>query len=453
MNVSIIGTGYVGLVTGIALAHAGHRVVCVGRNREKVESINAGKTPFFEPGLDVLLRRVIAQKRFTASVDFSRSVTASDITIVAVGTPTVHGSIDLTQVKDAVALVGEALFKKRSYHVVAVKSTVVPGTTEQVVWPILVDVSGKSAKEVGLCMNPEFLREGNAVEDALHPDRIVIGSLDNKSARVYAKLFVKQSCPIFFTNLPTAEMSKYVSNVLLATLVSFSNEIGDIASQTPGVDIVDVWQTVHADRRWSSKVGNKRIMPGIIHYLFSGCGYGGSCFPKDTKALYRFASDKGVSTPMLGSTIAINDKQPHRLVELASRALGELRGKRVAVLGLSFKPNTDDMRESPALVVARELVARGADVTCHDPEAYKAEVPESLRELGVTLEKNYEGAIKNAEAVILVTAWDVYRKISPQEFVRLMAHPLLIDGRRIYDPLKFTRAGVRYLAVGRGSGL
>lgn len=453
MNVSIIGTGYVGLVTGAALAHAGHRVVCVGRNRDKVESINAGKAPFFEPGLNALLRRVIGQKKLTASADFTSSVVKSDITIIAVGTPTVDGAIDLTQVKEAVRLIGESLTRKSSYHVIAVKSTVVPGTSEGVVWPILTQVSGKSAKEIGLCMNPEFLREGNALEDALDPDRIVIGSNDKKSALVYAKLFTKYTCPKFFTNLPTAEMSKYVSNVVLATLVSFSNEIGALAAQIPGVDVTSIWQTIHADGRWSPRVGNRRITPGIVHYLFTGCGYGGSCFPKDTKALYHFASDKGVCMPMLGSTIAINDKQPHQLVELVARALGELRGKRVAVLGLSFKPNTDDMRQSPALVVVRELVARGADVICHDPEVYKAEVPESLRQLGVTLEKNYEDAMKNAEAVILVTAWDVYRKIPPQEFVRLMAHPLVIDGRRIYDPLKFTRAGVRYLAVGRGSGL
>ena len=275
MNVSIIGTGYVGLVTGVALAHAGHHVVCVGRNRDKTKSINAGKTPFFEPGLDTLLRRVLAQKRFTASVDLSGSVSKSDITIVAVGTPTVDGAIDLTQVKDAVVLVGETLSKKRSYHVVVIKSTVIPGTTESVIWPILSKASDRLSTEVGLCMNPEFLREGNALEDALHPDRIVIGSRDSRSARIYAKLFVKQNCPKFFTNLSTAEMSKYVSNVLLATLVSFSNEIGNITAQTPGVDVVDVWQTVHADRRWTSKVGNKWITAGIVHYLSTGCGYGG----------------------------------------------------------------------------------------------------------------------------------------------------------------------------------
>ncbi|MBI3559656.1 UDP-glucose/GDP-mannose dehydrogenase family protein, partial [Candidatus Gottesmanbacteria bacterium] len=222
MNVSIIGTGYVGLVTAVALAYAGHRVVCVGRNRDKVTSINAGKALFFEPGLDNLLNRVIAKRRFTASVEFSQSVVRSDVTIIAVGTPTVDGAIDLTQVREAARLVGEALSKKRSYHVVAVKSTVVPGTTESIVWPILANASGKSVKLLGLCMNPEFLREGNAVEDALHPDRIVIGSSDKKSARAYAKLFFKNRCPVFYTNLATAEMSKYVANTLLATLVSFS---------------------------------------------------------------------------------------------------------------------------------------------------------------------------------------------------------------------------------------
>lgn len=453
MNVSIIGTGYVGLVTGVALAHAGHRVVCVGRNSDKVASINAGKAPFFETGLEVLLRRVIAQRRFTATVDFARGVADSHVTIIAVGTPTIDGAIDLSQIKEAARLVGEALSKKRSYHVVAVKSTVVPGTTESVVWPILANASGKSAKSLGLCMNPEFLREGNAMEDALDPDRIVIGSSDSKSAQAYAKLFSKNTCPVFFTNLPTAEMSKYVSNIVLATLVSFSNEMGRLAAQTRGVDVVDVWRTVHADRRWSPKIRGKRITPGIIHYLYTGCGYGGSCFPKDTKALYHFALQKGVSMSMLGSTIAINDQQPHRLVELVLHALGELHGKRVAVLGLTFKPNTDDIRESPSIAVVRELVDCGADVVCHDPQAYKAEEPEALRGLRVRFVKDYASALTDADAAVLATAWDIYRKIPPQDFVRLMRKPIVVDGRRVYDPSKFTRAGVQYLAVGCASEL
>lgn len=435
MNVSIIGTGYVGLVTGVALAHAGHRVVCVGRSHEKIDHINRGKAPFFEPGLEVLLDRVTRQKRLAASVDFAESVLESDITIIAVGTPTVEGKIDLGQMKDAASQVGEALKAKQAYHVVAVKSTVVPGTTESVVWPILTQASGKSTKEVGLCMNPEFLREGNALSDALDPDRIVIGSSDTKSANTYARLFSKNSCPIFFTNLPTAEMSKYVENVLLATLVSFSNEIGNLAASIPGVDVVDVWKTVHADRRMS---------PGVAHYLLTGCGYGGSCFPKDTKALFHFAREKGISMAMLGSTIAINQAQPHGLVELVAQALGGLQGKRIAVLGLTFKPDTDDVRESPSAVIIDELLAQGAVVVCHDPKAQETPV-------GATRVGEYGKALDGADGAVILTAWDVYKRIPPKEFVARMKAPLVIDGRRVYDPDAFTKAGVRYLAVGRAN--
>ena len=441
MNVSIIGNGYVGLVTGVALAHASHRVVCVGRNQEKVNAINAGKAPFFEPGLEKLLRQVIGRKRLTASTEFAESVVSSDVTIIAVGTPTAGGAIDLSQVKEVAEKIGKAIADKKTYHVVAVKSTVVPGTTEAIVWPILAKASSKDAKELGLCMNPEFLREGNAVEDALHPDRIVIGSMDKKAATVYAKLFAQNTCPTFFVNLATAEMSKYVSNVLLATLVSFSNEIGNLAVRIPGVDVVDVWRAVHADRRWSPA-------PGIIHYLFTGCGYGGSCFPKDTKALLRFASEKGMGMPMLRNTISTNDAQPNKLIELLTMALGELQGKRVAVLGLSFKPNTDDTRESPALKLIQSLHNQGAQVVCHDPQVRELAV---LRELGVKQEKTYESSLKSADAAVLVTAWEAYRKIIPEEFIHLMKTPIIIDGRRIYDPKKFIEAGIDYRAVGRAS--
>ncbi len=450
MNVSIIGTGYVGLVTGVALAHAGHRVVCVGRNGEKVSHINSGKAPFFEPGLEDLLSRVLAKKRFAASTDLGGSVSRSDVTIIAVGTPTMDGAIDLSQVKEAAEQIGKALADKKTYHVVAVKSTVVPGTTESVVWPILMKASGKTAREIGLCMNPEFLREGNALEDALKPDRIVIGSMDKKGAVIYAKLFTKNTCPTFFVNLATAELTKYVSNVLLATLVSFSNEIGNLAVRIPGVDVVDVWHAVHADRRWSPKVGKKTVTPDIIHYLFSGCGYGGSCFPKDTKALLRFASQKSVAMPMLSSTIGINEAQPHHLVDLLSKALGDLRDKRVAVLGLAFKPNTDDTRESPAITLISELRSKGVNVVCHDPQVGELVV---LRQLGATQENSCESALKGADAAVLMTAWDVYTNIAPRDFVRLMKHPIVVDGRRVYDPAKFTKAGVRYLAVGRAREL
>lgn len=449
MKVSIIGTGYVGLVTGVALAATGHRVRCVGRNQAKVNSINAGTAPFYEPGLDDKLGHVLSVNRLSASTDIRKSVSDSEITIIAVGTPTIDGAIDVTQLTEAVGQVAAAIADKRVYHVVAVKSTVVPGTTESVVMPILTKSSGKSADQLGICMNPEFLREGSALEDALQPDRIVIGSYDARSARMYAKLFSKNTCPIIYTNLPTAEMSKYVANTVLATLISFSNEIGSLSSHVPGVDVVDVWRIVHADNRWNPAGKGKRVTAGIVNYLTSGCGYGGSCLPKDTKALLHFAGQKGISMPMLKSTITINDHQPHEVVALLFDTIGGIIGKRIAVLGLTFKPGTDDIRESPAITVIRELVKRGAEVVCHDPQVPASKAPEELHALHVSVTKTYGDALEHADAAVLMTHWEVYTKIPPEEFLRRMNTPIVLDGRRVYDPDTFIRAGIRYAGIGR----
>lgn len=445
MKISIVGAGYVGLVTGVSLASLGHKVTCIEMDKEKVSMINKGQSPIYEIGINRLLKKVIKQKLFQATEKLKDAVILSDITMIAVGTPTIDNKIDLSAIKKASEQVGRVLEKIKKYHVIAIKSTVLPGVTEDVIKPILEKYSKKRIGEFGLCMNPEFLREGSALEDALHPDRIVIGQIDIRSGKAFAKVYSKNrdsrfSCPIVFTNLWTAEMIKYAANGLLATLISYSNEIARIAEATGKVDIKDVWEGVHLDRRLSPFDGKKRIRPGILNYILSGCGYGGSCLPKDTKALASFAKELGVETSLIQSVIDINKTQPHRVILLLKKALGEhLKNKRIAVLGLSFKPDTDDTRESPALPIIEELISEGAQVISHDPMARRADIPRA---------STVEDAIKNADAVIVVTSWDEYIKLTPEFFTKNMKQPIVIDGRRIYDKHLFQHAGIVYKGVG-----
>ena len=451
-KITIMGTGYVGLVTGVSLARLGHKVICVGRNKDKIEAINNGKSPFFEPGLDNLLVKLTKKGLLVATNNLKESVISSDFTIIAVGTPTVNNKIDLSEIREASKQIGEALGYIRKYHVVIIKSTVIPGTSENVVKPILEEYSSKNVgKDFGLCMNPEFLREGNALDDALDPDRIVIGQYDDKSGKEFAKIYKKYRCPIIFTNLKTAEMTKYASNALFATLISFSNEIARVSEKATGVDVLDVWKGVHLDRRLSPVIGKTRIRPGMLSYILSGCGYGGSCFPKDTKALANFADELQEEAKLVKNVIEINSTQPHRLIILLKDALSEIKNKRIAVLGLSFKPNTDDLRESAAFPVIEELLSGGAKVICHDPQVYKKNIPEKLKSLPIVLVKTAKEAIMDSDAVLIITSWDEYIKLTPQSFKQYMKTPIIIDGRRIYNKEKFKKAGIIYKGIGLGN--
>lgn len=449
MTITVIGTGYVGLVTAVMLGSLGHEVICVGRNKSKVQDINKGKAPFFEPGLPEALQKVLDKQNLRATTELTKSVQQSTIIIIAVGTPTNGGKIDLGQIRFASRDIGRAMRKSASYQVVVVKSTVVPGTTENVVGPILEKYSGKRVGEFGLCMNPEFLREGNAVNDAMHPDRIVIGKSDEKSGAVYKSVYPTDLCPLILTNTATAEMIKYVSNSLLATLISFSNEIARICEKTPGVDAIDVWRGLHLDSRLSPMVNGKRIQPGILSYIYSGSGYGGSCFPKDTQALAFFGRQMKQRLTLIETVIGINKTQPHRVILHLKNAIGEqLKGKTIVILGLTFKPDTDDLRESPAFGVIDELLELGAKVVCHDPQAYRDSVPDSLKRLPVKLAKTISDALGRADAAIVLTAWEDYKKLTPAMFKKYMKVPVIIDGRRIYDKTLFISQGIIYRGIG-----
>ncbi len=449
MKISIVGSGYVGLITGISLSSLGHRITCIENNKDKVFAINNGKSPFYEPGVDLALQSAIKKGLLQATESLKEGVINSDITIIAVGTPTIDNKIDLTFVKKASEEIGRALRESKKYHVVTVKSTVLPGVTEQVVKPIIEKFSGKSIGEYGLCMSPEFLSEGTAIKDAQEPDRIVIGQYDDKSGMEFAKIYNGSKAPIIFTNLWTAELTKYTANSLLATLISFSNEIARIAEATGKVDILEVWKGVHLDKRLSPINGKVRIKPGVLKFILSGCGYGGSCFPKDTKAIASYADELGIETSLIKSVIEINNTQPIRTVKLLEDVLGKnLAGKKIAVLGLTFKPDTDDLRESPAFPIINELLSEGAIVFGHDPRAYKESVPPQLSSLGISLANSTEEALKNADGVIVVTSWKEYTQLTPKFFKENMKLPVVIDARRIYNRSSFTNAGVIYKGIG-----
>jgi len=448
MKIAVIGTGYVGLVTGVSLALLGHNVVCIGREKFKIEKINKGTSPFYEPGLDNLLKKVLTQKLLQATNNFQKAVSNSNIIIIAVGTPTIGNRIDLSAIKTISKQIGKELRNSSKYQVVVVKSTVVPSTTEKIIKPLLEKYSNKKIGEFGLCMSPEFLREGNAVKDATNPDRIVIGQIDEKSGILFSQAYEDVFCPKVFTNLTTAEMTKYAANSLFATLISYSNEIARICESIKDIDVVDVWKGVHLDSRLSSNTLREGQVPGIVHYIFSGCGYGGSCFPKDTKALLAYAKSIGVETPIIKGVIDVNSAQPERMVDILKKTLGNLKNKKIGILGLTFKAQTDDLRGSASISVIKSLIGQGAKVFCHDPSFDLAGDKRELYGLKINICKTIDETLRSSDGALLMTAWEEYTKIMPSLFKKLMKTPVLVDGRRIYSARTFLKAGVIYRGIG-----
>ena len=414
MKISVIGSGYVGAVTAVCFADVGHEIICVDIDEKKVQQLNAGIPPIYEEGLEELLKEY-AEKRLIATTDYEYAILNTDISFVCVGTPSEEdGSINLSIVRSAAESIGSALAKKKGYHVVVVKSTVVPETTEKFVLPILEENSGKAAgKDFGVAMNPEFLREGKAIYDFMHPDKIVVGSIDARSGNLVSELYRSFECEITRTNPRTAEMIKYVNNSFLATKISLSNEIGNICKKL-GIDTYEVMKAVGKDSRISPL------------FLNSGAGFGGSCFPKDVKALISKAKSIGYSPIILESVLAVNEKQPLLMTELLQKKVGSLEGKKIAVLGLAFKNDTDDIRESRAIPLIAELLRLGAIVTAYDPLA-----TENMRRIFPTI--NYhnsaKAALEGADACLVVTEWDEFRKLD-SEF-KVMKNKVVIDGRKV----------------------
>lgn len=435
MNISVVGgTGYVGLTVAVCLANKGHLVFCVGRNEEKVSRISRGIPVIYEEDLEKLLNDALVKKKLVATTDLKDAVKRSDVSFICVGTRSREdGSIDLRQVEGASVGIGLALGEKRGYHVVTVKSTVVPGTTEDFVIPILEKVSGKKAGvDFGVCMNPEFLREGRAIRDFLFPKDtgIVIGGLDEKSGGFLLEVFKEFDGEIFRTSLRCAEMVKYARNAYLAKDVSFANEIANIC-QRMGVDYLEVKKGMEMDVR----IGKGR-------FLDAGVGFGGSCFPKDVHALVAKSVRSGVKPRLLEAALKVNEEQPLVAVKLMKQVLGGLKGRRIAVLGLAFKPETDDMREAPSVRIVNGLLSGGAEVWVYDPKALG-----NARKIfgdAVFYGERAEEALSRADGCVIVTEWPEFAEPS---LYKTMQGRVIVDGRRVLDPGGLP-PGFRYHAVG-----
>lgn len=441
-KISIIGVGYVGLCTAVGLASKGYQVTACDIDTDKIAKINSGVPPFYEPGLEEKLSECISRRSLKGVVnDTETAVHGSDFTYVAVGTPSKEdGSIDLKYIESAAVNIGKALKNKKGYHITIVKSTVVPGTTINLVKPILERESGKvCGEDFGLCMNPEFLRQGSAFNDTLNADRVVVGSYDKKSGdkleALYRDFYSGKTPPIIRTGLSTAELIKYASNAMLATKISFINTIANICEKIPGADVKDVALAMGLD---------KRIGP---LFLDAGLGYGGSCFPKDVKALIASAEAWGYTPELLNSVEHVNKAQPLKAVEYCRVQLGGLKGKRVALLGLAFKPDTDDMREARVIPIVNSLLSEGAAVTAYDPIA--AITAYAVFKDTIAYAKSARACLKDADAAIVVTEWPEFKKLQPKDFLQLLKQPVLIDGRRIYDPKVYSEK-LKFKAVGLG---
>ncbi|MDB5103925.1 MAG: GDP-mannose 6-dehydrogenase [Fibrobacteres bacterium] len=434
MKISIMGTGYVGLVTGACLAEKGHEVSCIDLDAAKVDRINRGESPIFENGLDALLTRNIG-KRLRATVDAKAAILDSEMTMIAVGTPFDGERIDLKYIRACARTIGETLKSKPGYHVVVVKSTVVPGTTDGVVLSVLEEASGKRAgADFGVGMNPEFLTEGEAVSDFMEPDRIVCGGIDERSRDAVEALYAAfPGVPKLRTNNSSAEMIKYSSNALLANLISFSNELANLGAVLGNIDTVEVMKGLHLSRYLSlpDQDGNGGLrFPPINSFLMAGCGFGGSCLPKDVSALVAHGKAVGVPMDMLQASLTVNARQPDQIFRLLAKHLPSLKDKRVTVLGLSFRPDTNDMRESPSIPIILRLQKEGARVTAYDPAA--AEEGRHLFGTGLAIADSLEKSLEGAEAVILITRWKEFERV-PALLASLSPQPVLVDGRRMLD--------------------
>lgn len=413
MKIAIIGTGYVGLCTGLGFALLGHDVICADKDEEKVNALARGRPSLYEPGVEEGLKKVAG--RLQATTDTLQAVENSDVAFITVGTPqSEDGTADLTAVKQAAEDIGIALRVKSSYTLVVVKSTVPPGTTEQTVTQIIKNISRKRpGKDFGVCVNPEFLREGSALRDFLKPDRIVIGSADKKAGDTLEQLYDGVDALVLRTDLKTAEMIKYASNAFLAARVSLINEIGNICKGL-GVDANDVALGIGLDKR----IGKE--------FLSAGVGFGGSCFSKDVAALIAHAGEIDENPKMLTATLAVNRAQPLRIVQLLAEKT-DVKNKKIAVLGLAFKPGTDDIRDAPSLRVIDALLRLGAKVHAYDPKA----MPNMRKRFGnIVYAPSVADALKGADACLILTEWPEFAQLADEDF-SAMKKKVIIEGRRV----------------------
>lgn len=416
MKISIVGTGYVGLCSAVGFGIKGHEVICVDVDKEKVDKINRGVSPIFEEGLDKGLNNLIQMNRIHATTDLAKAVEDSELSLICVGTPSDDkGNIDLKYIKKAAEDIGLALRYKSGIHFIVVKSTVVPGTTETVSNIIEINSGKRAGVDFFMAMNPEFLREGKALSDFLNPNRIVIGADDEKATRKMEDLYREFAVPIVKTNIKTAEMIKYASNGFLATKISYMNEIGNLC-KILGIDTNEVARGMSFD---------ERISP---HFLEAGIGFGGSCFPKDVAALEKLSENSGYEPELLKSVLAVNKRQPHRIIEVLKKKMN-LRNARVAVLGLAFKEDTDDIRESPSIIIIRKLLEEGAQVTAYDPKA-----AENMMKVlpDIQYASSAKDCLRGADACLLLVKWNEFKELKNEDFSSMRGR-IIIEGKRILD--------------------
>ena len=444
-SVSILGTGFIGLCSAACFAEKEIKVLASTHNKKKAKMINDGIAPFYEENLQEMMNKVKDKtpELLQCLLDPVKAILETDISMITQGTPMREdNSIDLSYIESTAREIGEALSQTDKYHLIVVRSTVVPGTTRNLVGKTITEVSGKvPGKDFGLCMQPEFLAEGRSIEDTLRPDRIIIGEIDEKSGAMLQELYEYfygdhlKNCPILRMNLESAELVKYGNNCLLSTKITYANEFANLAELVPNVDVVQVMKGVGLDYRINHR------------FLRSGVGFGGACFHKDVNAITKWSRSMGYTSKLLEAVLERNDMRAIRIVDIAEGLVGKLDGKKVTLLGLSFKPGTDDMREAPSIRVINELKRRNVkDIVGYDPKA-KESAEEAIGD-NIRYTDTIDQALQDSECALLITEWDEFKKLTPEDFKKNMKTPNLIDGRRIFDYDEFSKS-INFRAMGR----
>ena len=446
MKIGIIGSGYVGLTTGICLASLEHNIFINDVDKEKLKKIQEKKLPFFEKGLQRVLEQVVLERKLIPESDVNNIVKETDGCFICVGTPTKNNSIDLSQIIDSVNVLSESIKKnnKDNYKII-IRSTIIPNTARDVILPIL--ENKLSQLKFGLAVVPEFLREGNAFDDFMNPDKIVIGSSDNNTINFVKDVFryFDKKCDIIETNLESAELIKYTNNAFFSMLISFSNEIANVSENIPGVDPYKIMNALVSDKRITTKFNNENIVPSLESYLIPGCGFGGSCFPKDVQALLDYADKNNINTPLLKAVLDINSERPNKMILLAESILGTLEKKKISILGLTFKPDTDDIRSSPSLDAIKILLEKDASVFVFDP-IFKSKSSTIDLPKGCNMCASIEEVLEDSELGLVFTKWEEFRELDSKFLNQFMKKPIIIDGRGFLDNKKFDQG--TYFKIG-----
>ena len=429
MDICIVGTGYVGLVTGTIFAHKGHNVICIDKEEDKIQMLEQGRMPIYEPGLEEMVKKNVAEGRLKFSTDIKKGVSNSRIIFIAVGTPpSEDGRADLSYIEQVARQIARHM---NEYKIIVEKSTVPVQTGEKV--QMTIQRSIKKAIDFDVVSNPEFLKEGSAIEDALNPDRIVVGTSSARARKVLAELYKDFNAPIIMTDVRSAEIIKHAANSFLALKISYINAVANMC-ELAGANVMEVAEGMGLDRR----IGRRFLNPGL--------GYGGSCFPKDIDAFARIAQELGYDFKMLHEVQQINREQRKHLIKKIEEELWIVKQKVIGVLGLAFKPDTDDMREAPSITIIEELQKRGAVIKAYDPKAMN-----NARQILDKVEycQDAYAAAKGADCLVIATEWDEFKNLDMEKVRGLMNHPTVVDGRNIYDPQKMIEIGFNYRSVGR----